>query len=92
MVAVVQTAGDLGNWQPHVQAMASRGGWTRDWEWAPVPYIDERAAELLFRHKVMRLLQGESLLSEERSPASTPQTKIEECSLRELLGCVLVWR
>ena len=67
MVAVVQTAGDLGNWQPHVHAIVSRGGWTRAWEWVPVPYIDERSAELLFRHKVMRLLQGEGLLSEERT-------------------------
>jgi len=33
----------------------------------PVPYIDEHAAELLFRHKVIRLLQDEGLLSEERT-------------------------
>jgi hypothetical protein len=33
----------------------------------PVPYVDERAAELVFRHKVMSLLQGEGLLSEERT-------------------------
>jgi hypothetical protein len=33
MVAVVQTAGDLGNWHPHVHALVSRGGWTRDREW-----------------------------------------------------------
>ena len=62
MVAVVQTAGDLANWQPHVHAMVSRGGWTRDGEWVPVPYVDEHSAELLFRHKVMRLLQDEGLL------------------------------
>ena len=67
MVAVVQTAGDLANWHPHVHALVSRGGWTRDWRWVPVPYIDEHAAELLFRHKVLRLLQVEGLLSEERT-------------------------
>ena len=67
MVAVVQTAGDLANWHPHVHAMVSRGGWTRGWEWVPVPYVDEHSAELLFRHKVIRLLQGEGLLSEERT-------------------------
>ena len=33
----------------------------------PVPYVDEHSAELLFRHKVMRLLQDEGLLSEERT-------------------------
>jgi hypothetical protein len=32
-----------------------------------VPYVDEHAAQLLFRHKVIRLLQGEGLLSEERT-------------------------
>jgi hypothetical protein len=67
MVAVVQTAGDLANWHPHVHALVSRGGWTRDWQWVPLAYVDERAAELLFRHKVMRLLQDVGLLSEERT-------------------------
>ena len=67
MVAVVQTSGDLGNWQPHLHALVSRGGWTAGGEWAPVPFVDEHSAELLFRHKVMRLLQKEGLLSEERT-------------------------
>ena len=67
MVAVVQTSGDLGNWQPHLHALVSRGGWTAGGEWAPVPFVDEHSAELLFRHKVMRLLQDEGLLSEERT-------------------------
>ena len=67
MVAVVQTAGDLANWHPHVHAMVSGGGWTRDWQWVPVPYVDERSAEFLFRHKVIRFLQDEGLLTEERT-------------------------
>ncbi len=67
MIAVVQAAGDLANWHPHVHALVSRGGWSRGWRWAPVPYIDEHAAELLFRHKALRLLQNEGLLSEERT-------------------------
>jgi len=67
MVAVVQTAGDLANWHPHVHALVSRGGWTRDWKWVAVPYVDEHAAELLYRHKVMRMLQEEGLLTEERT-------------------------
>jgi len=67
MVAVVQTSGDLGNWQPHLHALVSRGGWTLDGEWIPVAFVDEHAAELLFRHKVMRMLQDEGLLSEERT-------------------------
>ena len=67
MVAAVQTAGDMGSWHPHAHCLASRGGWTRAGEWVPVAYVDERAAELVFRHKVISLLQGEGLLSEERT-------------------------
>jgi len=67
MVAVVQTSGDLGNWHPHLHALVSRGGWTLDGEWIPVAFVDEHSAELLFRHKVIRLLQGVGLLSEERT-------------------------
>ena len=67
MITVVQTAGDLGNWNPHVHALVSRGGWSKDGEWMPVAFVDEHAAELLFRHKVIRLLQGVGLLSEERT-------------------------
>ena len=33
----------------------------------PVAYVDEHAAELVFRHRVIRLLQGVGLLSEERT-------------------------
>ncbi len=58
---------DGGCWHRHVHALVSRGGWTRDWQWVPVAYVDEHTAELLFRHKVMRLLQDVELLSEERA-------------------------
>ena len=44
MVAVQQTArSDLG-WLPHIPALVSRGGWTRDGRWVPVPYVDPVAA------------------------------------------------
>jgi hypothetical protein len=66
MVAVVQTAGDLLEWNPHVHALAARGGWTRDGSWVPIPYIGTRAAELLFRSKVITFLKAEGLLSDER--------------------------
>jgi hypothetical protein len=33
----------------------------------PVPYVDEHAAELVFRHRVISMLQDEGLLSEERT-------------------------
>ena len=32
----------------------------------PVPYVDAKAAELLFRHKVIAFLRDEQLLSDER--------------------------
>jgi hypothetical protein len=64
--SVVQTFGDRANFHPHVHALVSRGGWTASGEWIPVPYVDEGAAERLFRHKVLALLRGRGLLSQER--------------------------
>ena len=66
MVSVVQTATDLLEWNPHVYALVSRGGWNRDGTWLPVPNVDASAAELLFRHKVIAFLRDGELLSEER--------------------------
>ena len=67
MVSVIQTArSDLG-FSPHIHALASRGGWTPDGRWVPVPFIDSEAAESIFRHKVMRFLKDEELLSEGRT-------------------------
>jgi hypothetical protein len=66
VVSMVQTFGDQANYHPHVHALATRGGWTRSREWIPVPYVDEGAAEELFRHKVLALLRRRGLLSEER--------------------------
>ena len=60
VVAVVQTATDLLEWSPHVHALVSRGGWDREGAWVPVPFVDARAAELLFRHKVITLLRAEA--------------------------------
>jgi hypothetical protein len=66
MVAVVQTFGDQLNLHPHLHALVTRGGWTASGEWIGVPYVDQGAAELLFRHKVIRLLVGAGLLDEDR--------------------------
>jgi len=66
VVSVVQTFGDRANFHPHVHALASRGGWTVSGEWIPVPYVDEAAAEELFRHKVLALLHRRGLLSPQR--------------------------
>jgi len=66
MVAVVHTAGSFLTWHPHIHALVSRGGWSRDGTWVPVPYVDMRAAELLFRHKILAFLKDEGLISDER--------------------------
>ena len=66
LVVVVQTFGDRANFHPHVHALVTRGGWAEAGQWIPVPYVDERAAEELFRHKVLGLLRRRGLLSQER--------------------------
>ena len=50
-------SGVPGSGNPHVHAIASRGGWTRDERFIPIPYVDPHAAQELFRHKVLALLQ-----------------------------------
>ena len=55
------------SWNPHVHALVSRGGWTREHEWIPFSYIDTRSAELAFRHKVLRFLLRTGLLPEPRA-------------------------
>ena len=66
MVAVVHPCGDLLTLNPHVHALAPRGGWAPGGSWVPVPFVDERCAELVFRKKVLEILKDEGLLSEER--------------------------
>ncbi|MGH9463664.1 MAG: transposase zinc-binding domain-containing protein, partial [Vicinamibacteria bacterium] len=66
MVSVVQTFGEAARFHPHVHALCSRGGWNALGEWVPVPYLDHRMAEELFRHHVLRLLKAQGLLSDER--------------------------
>ncbi len=63
MVSVVQTFGEAVKFHPHVHALGSQGGWTACGEWIPLPYVDEGAAERLFRHK---LLRRRGLRSQER--------------------------
>lgn len=66
MVAVVQTFGSTINFHPHVHAIVSRGGWTKGGDWVPLPWVDAKAAELLFRHKVLSLLRNAGVIDEER--------------------------
>ena len=68
MVAMVQTFGsETLAWNPHIHALATRGGWDQHGHWVPVPFIDGEAAAALFRHKVLTFLQAEGSLSEERT-------------------------
>jgi hypothetical protein len=66
MVAVIQTFGSTINFHPHVHAIASRGGWTAEGQWIAVPHVDPKAAELVFRHKVLSMLRNAGLIDEER--------------------------
>ncbi len=66
MVASIQTFSDNLVWNPHLHCVVSRGVWLADGRWIPVPYVDTRSAEILFREKVFRLLQEHDLLSDER--------------------------
>jgi hypothetical protein len=66
MVSVIQTFGDRINPHPHVHALVSRGGWTRDDRFIPIPYVDPPAAEELFRHKVFAFLLREELITHGR--------------------------
>ncbi len=66
MVVVPQTFGSSVNVHPHVHAIASRGGWTKDGTWVPIPYVDSNAAARLFRHKVLRLLLAAGRIDAER--------------------------
>ena len=63
----VQTFGDKVRLHPYVHALCTRGGWNARGEWVPVPYVDTRKAEKLFRHGVFRLLKEEGLLSDDAS-------------------------
>jgi hypothetical protein len=50
-----------------VHGIAPRGGWDCDGEWTPVPFVDRDAAERLFRAKVLSMLTGQGLMSDERA-------------------------
>ncbi len=66
MAGAIQTFSDSLKWNPHLHRLAPRGGWSSSVEWVPLPYIVPKAAELLFRHKVLRFLQDLGLVSNER--------------------------
>jgi hypothetical protein len=56
VVLSVQSYGDRLNLHPHVHAIASRGVWSSDGTFEPIPALDGRQLMLLFRHHVLRNL------------------------------------
>ncbi len=66
MVSVIQTFGDQINPNPHVHALVSRGGWTREDRFIPIPYVDPLAAQELLRHKLFTFLLREELITQGR--------------------------
>ena len=51
---------------PHIHAIVTRGVFLTNGQWHPIPYVDPHKAELVFRHKLLRLLRDRDLISEER--------------------------
>ena len=66
MIAVIQTFGSSLRWNPHTHAIVTRGVFLEDGSWHPIPYVDTHKAELLFRHKLLRLLRDKDLITQER--------------------------
>jgi hypothetical protein len=56
VVISVQSYGDWLNIHPHIHAIASRGVWSADGSFEPIPAIDTRQLMLLFRHYVLKNL------------------------------------
>ena len=85
MVAMSQTCGEKRNAHPHVHALVTRGGWSGSGKWVPVPYVSSSAAERLFRHKVISLLQrGEDAWSNTTAPTRTAADTKSSCFQREM--------
>ena len=61
MVAVIQSFGASLKWNPHIHTIVTRGVFLRNGSWQPIPYVDTHTAELVFRHKVLRLLRDREL-------------------------------
>ncbi len=64
VVVVPQTFGSTLRPHPHTHCLASRGVWNAQGQWIPVPYVDCKAAEKLFAHKVLKLLKNKGLLND----------------------------
>lgn len=56
VVISVQSYGDYLNLHPHIHALASRGVWSSDGSFEPIPALDGHQLMLLFRHHVLRNL------------------------------------
>jgi hypothetical protein len=56
VVITVQSYGDRINLHPHIHAVASRGVWSSDGSFEPIPALDALRLMLLFRHHMLQNL------------------------------------
>jgi len=64
-VGVIQTAGELLNFHPHVHLLVTDGVFDRGGTFARFAFFDTGLIERLFRAEVLRLLIGKGLISQE---------------------------
>jgi hypothetical protein len=65
-VAVVQTFNSDLRFNPHIHAIASRGGWNEQHDWIPLADLDARKITLMFRDKVIAFLRDRDLVDDDR--------------------------
>jgi hypothetical protein len=63
-VGIVQTAGELLSFHPHVHVQVTDGGFLADGTFRPLAWFDSRYVERLFRAEVLRMLLDKELISE----------------------------
>ena len=51
---------------PHIHAIASRGGWNEQHDWIPLADLDARQATLMFRDKLIAFLRDRDLVDDDR--------------------------
>ena len=65
-VTSIQTFGSFGaNFHPHVHAIATAGALSEEGEFLPLPDVDPKVVEEVFRHLVLCQLHRAKRLSEE---------------------------
>jgi len=63
---VIQRFSSSVNWNPHIHVIVTRWVFDDRGHWRPIPHVDIPKAELVLRHKLLRLLCDKGLITEER--------------------------